>query len=82
MTLNWMAPTQNTDGSALTDLAGYKVSYGNVSQQYSTTISAAGAGTTSLVIEGLAPGTWYFSMKSYTNAGVDSDYTGEVRASL
>ena len=27
-TLNWTAPTTNTDGTALTDLAGYKIYYG------------------------------------------------------
>ena len=28
VTLSWVAPNQNTDGSALTDLAGYKIFYG------------------------------------------------------
>ena len=30
MSLSWTPPTQNTDGSALTDLAGYKLYYGTV----------------------------------------------------
>ena len=34
VTLNWTAPTTNTDGSALTDLAGYVVSFGTASRQY------------------------------------------------
>ncbi len=34
VTLNWLAPTQNSDGSALVDLAGYKIYYGRSSQTY------------------------------------------------
>lgn len=82
VTLNWTAPTSNTDGSALTDLAGYRVSYGNASKSYQTTVSVPNAGATSVVLEGLAPGTWYFAIRSYTNAGVDSAYSSEINASL
>jgi Putative Ig domain len=82
VTLNWTAPTINTDGSALTDLAGYTVFYGNASRQYSTSMRLTGAGTNSVVVEGLAPGSYYFSIKSINNAGVESDYAGEVVAQL
>jgi len=33
-TVSWIPPTTNTDGTALTDLAGYKVYYGTVSWSY------------------------------------------------
>src|SRR4030067_1427045 len=36
--LTWDAPTTNTDGSPLTDLAGYKIYYGDSSGQYSSTV--------------------------------------------
>jgi hypothetical protein len=80
VTLNWTAPTMNTDGSALTDLAGYTVLYGSASRQYSTTLRLPGAGTTSVVLEGFAPGTYYFTIKSVNNVGTESDYAGEVVA--
>lgn len=82
VTLNWTAPTTNTDGSALTDLSGYTVSYGTSSGSYSTSLRLTGASTTSVVVEGLAPGTWYFAIKSRTNAGTESAYSGEVSATL
>ena len=81
-TLNWTTPMQNTDGSALTNLAGYKVFYGTVSRQYSTTLKVVGPGTTSLVVEGLTQGTWFFAMQSYNNVGDVSDLGGEVSVVL
>jgi hypothetical protein len=83
ITLNWTPPTQNVDGTPITDLAGYKVFYGNASRQYVYNISINGGSVTSAVVEGLASGTtWYFSMKSVTSAGAESDYTGEVTRTL
>ncbi|MDH3432879.1 MAG: putative Ig domain-containing protein, partial [Gammaproteobacteria bacterium] len=34
VTLSWIAPTQNEDGTALTDLAGYKIYWGTTSGSY------------------------------------------------
>ena len=34
ITLNWARPATNTDGTQLTDLAGYKVYYGASSRSY------------------------------------------------
>lgn len=82
VTLNWTAPTSNTDGSALTDLAGYSVSYGTTSRAYGTTVDVPGATADSIVIEGLAPGTWYFAIKSRSRMGIESEYSGEVVAVL
>jgi hypothetical protein len=76
--LTWTAPTQNEDGSALTNLAGYKVFYGNSPGALTKVLDVVGAGVTSAVIEGLAAGTWYFSISSYTNTGVESAPTGTV----
>jgi hypothetical protein len=82
VTLNWTAPTQNSDGSALSDLAGYLVSYGTASHQYQSTLTVPGGATSSISIEGLAPGTWYFAVRSYNVVGTDSDYSGEVSVVL
>ena len=82
VTLKWTAPTRNTDGTALTDLAGYKVFYGTATRVYPKSVKLAGAGVTSVVIEGLTAGTWYFAMKSYDTSGVESAYSGEVKVSL
>ncbi|MDH3642435.1 MAG: hypothetical protein OES38_10090, partial [Gammaproteobacteria bacterium] len=36
LSLTWVAPTENVDGSPLTDLAGYKIYYGDSSRSYLT----------------------------------------------
>jgi hypothetical protein len=81
VTLNWSSPTQNTDGTPLTNLAGYRVFYGQASRRYSKTVSLP-AGARSVVVDGLSAGTWYFAIKSINTSGVLSGYSGEVRVVL
>ena len=80
--LTWTAPTQNEDGSPLTNLAGYKVRYGQTPSTLTTIRDIANPATTTVTIEGLATGTWYFTVASYTNAGVESAPTGAVSKSI
>jgi hypothetical protein len=83
VTLNWTAPTTNTDGSGMTDLAGYVISYGTGPRQYSTSIEVWGAGASSAVVQGLSTGkTWYFAIRSFNTASVHSDLSDEVQATL
>jgi hypothetical protein len=71
-TLNWTPPTRNTDGSTLTNLAGYRISYGRSAGSLSTTIQISNPGIASYVVENLSSGTWYFAVKSYTSGGSES----------
>ena len=71
-TVNWTPPTTNTDGSSLTNLAGYHIYYGTSSSNLSQS-ATAGAGVSSYMIDNLSPGTWYFGVKSYTSDGTESD---------
>ncbi len=77
-TLNWTAPTQNEDGSTLTDLAGYRILYGTSATALTQTIQVANPGLTTYVVDNLAQGTWYFAMRSYTSAGLESAQTNVV----
>jgi hypothetical protein len=70
-TLSWTAPTQNTDGTPITDLAGYHIYYGVSASQMTTTITVTSA-ETSYVVSGLAPATYYFAVVAFTSAGLDS----------
>lgn len=70
--LAWAAPTYNTDGSPITDLAGYHIYYGTDQSAPSQTVDIPGATTTSYVVEGLAPGVYYFTVVAYNSMGVDS----------
>jgi hypothetical protein len=70
-TLSWTPPTENTDGTALTNLAGYRILYGSSASSLSKSVSLANAGVTTYVID-LAPGTYYFAIKAYTATGAES----------
>ena len=72
LTVSWSPPLANSDGSTLTDLAGYRISYGSSPTSLTQTAQVTNPGLTSFMIESLTSGTWYFSMKSYTSAGVES----------
>jgi hypothetical protein len=71
-TLSWTAPDLNSDGSPLTNLAGYHIYYGTSPSSLSSMAAVAGAGATSVTIGNLSSTTWYFAIKSYTTSGVES----------
>lgn len=72
-TLTWQPPTENTDGSPITDLAGYRVRYGRDPAQLSEIQSIPNPGITTAVVENLARGTWYFSVSAFNRDGLESD---------
>lgn len=71
-TISWTAPTQNTDGSALTDLAGFRIFYGKSASQLTQSIEVKGVGMSSYFIDGLSPATYYFTVRAYTSGGTES----------
>ena len=72
-TVSWMPPTQNSDGSALTNLAGFIIYYGTNSASLGQSVQVAGTGLTSYTVSSLPSGTWYFAVAAYTSTGVQSD---------
>src|ERR1700688_733434 len=72
VTLTWVAPTGNTNGTSLTDLAGYHIHYGMSKDNLTNVIELAGTGTTEYEVAGLAPGTYYFAVTAYTSMGTES----------
>lgn len=70
--LSWVTPTTNTDGTPLTDLAGFTINYGTSAGAMTQTVTVSGAGATGYTIQGLAAGTWYFSVTAYTSVGTQS----------
>ncbi len=71
-TLSWVPPTRNTDGSALGNLAGYRIYYGTSSSALNRTAQVSNPGVATYMIDNLSPATWYFSVRAYTSAGVES----------
>jgi len=71
-TLSWVAPTTNTDGTPLTDLAGYIINYGTSSGTLNQQITVSSATATGYTVTGLASGTWYFTVTAYTSVNTQS----------
>jgi len=70
--LSWTPPTTNTDGSALTNLAGFRVVYGQSATALAQTVQVANPGVSAYCITGLSAATWYFAVKAYTSTGAES----------
>lgn len=81
-TLSWVAPTERTDGTALTDLAGYRIHYGRMSGVYDYQIDINTPGIATYVVENLVPGEWYFAVTAYDSTGLESDYSNEARRTI
>lgn len=71
-TLMWTPPTQNTDGSALTNLAGYRIYWGTAAGSYTSSVDIGNPGLTTYVVENLVPGTYYFAVTARNSAGIES----------
>jgi hypothetical protein len=78
VTLSWAPPTENEDGSYLTDLAGYWVYWGNNPGTFTNWMRIDNPGLTTIVIEDLVPGSWEFAMTSFNAAGVESSLSNAV----
>ena len=70
--VSWDAPTQDTNGEALTDLAGYTIYYGTSASALTKTIQVANPGATNYVVSNLSAGTYYFAVAAYTTTGTVS----------
>jgi hypothetical protein len=82
VTLSWQPPTQNTDGSPITNLAGYTIHYGTASGALSQAVPINNAGLTRYVVDNLKSGTYYFAITAYNTAGMESTLSGEIIATL
>lgn len=80
--LAWTPPTTRMDGSALTDLAGYKIHYGTEQGQYTEIVDVPGAGISEYVLVGLGPGTYYFVVTAYDEAGGESPPSNETMKTI
>ena len=81
-TLSWEAPTTNTDGTALTDLAGYRIYYGASAGHLDHTVNISTVGLQTYVIEGLEPGNWYFAVRAVTTNGAESGLSDLVMKTI
>ncbi|HXW68039.1 MAG TPA: S-layer homology domain-containing protein, partial [Dissulfurispiraceae bacterium] len=78
--LSWTEPTTNTNGTELTDLAGYKVYYGTVSGDYTQNVNVGNV--TNYTVSNLAAGTYYFAVAAYDTSGNQSTYSNQVSTTI
>lgn len=71
-TLTWVAPTENTDGSPITGLAGFHIYYGTSEGAMTQLIDVPNVSTTTYAIEQLDSGTYYFAVTAYNVDGMES----------
>jgi hypothetical protein len=82
VTINWQPPTENVDGSALTNLAGYNIHYGTKSGSYTQTVSVSNPGLATYVVSSLTPGTYYFTVAAVNASGTESPLSSEVSTTV
>lgn len=78
VTLSWTAPTENEDGSALTDLDGYCIYWGTTPGEYHEPVIIDNESVTTYVVENIPPGTYEFVATSFNQSGVESRYSSPV----
>ena len=81
-TVNLTPPTQNTNGTVLTNLAGVIIYYGTSPSNLSQKVQVATTTQTSYTISNLASGTWYFGGVAYTTTGLQSAMSSLVSTTI
>jgi hypothetical protein len=78
VTLSWTPPSENEDGSQLSDLSAYRIYWGRAGQRYGPPVTINNPSVTRYVIEGLAPGTYEFVATAVNRAGVESRFSNAI----
>jgi hypothetical protein len=82
VSLAWTPPTQNDDGSTLTDLSGYKIHYGTESGNYSQTVDVQNPGLSRFDLSSLPQGKLFIAMTSVNASGAQSEFSPEVSVTV
>lgn len=72
-TLTWVAPTQNTNGTAYSDPKGFNVYFGTSPTAMTQVKAVTSPTAVSTVVSPLAIGTWSFTVKAVNSRDVESD---------
>jgi hypothetical protein len=72
-TLSWSRPTLDTNGTPISNLAGYKIYYGKSSGALTSVIQVANPATVEYEISSLGAGTWYFAVSAYNSESMESE---------
>lgn len=76
--LSWTPPTHNTDGTPITNLAGYRIQYGRTCSTRTQTIQLANPGAILYTVPNLTSGDWCFAVRAYSTDGSESVESNQV----
>jgi len=82
VSVSWEAPTENTDGSALTNLAGYTLYFGTSASAMTQKVSISTVGELSYVLANLGSGTWYIEVVAVNSSGIQSAPSSVVSVTI
>jgi hypothetical protein len=82
VTLSWNPPTENTDGTPLNGLTGYKIYYGTSVNRLTTQIEILNPSIMTYVVEGLVPNTYYFAATAISGDGLESELSTVARIAV
>jgi hypothetical protein len=80
--VTWSTPRQYADGTPVTNLAGYRVRFGPAADALTEVLTVPSPDINAATIEGLAAGTWYFTVASYSDTGLESPAVGPVSKTI
>jgi hypothetical protein len=81
-TLKWAQPVSKVNGSALDDLAGYRIAYGRNADDLDHSIFINDPTQTSYEFATLASGTWYFAIIAVNANGLEGPPTPPAAKSI
>jgi hypothetical protein len=70
--VSWVAPATNTDGSALQNLAGFRVYYGTSTGALTSSTTINDVTARAATISSLSSGTWYFAVRAVNSSQSES----------
>ena len=82
LTLSWTPPMENTDGSQLDDLAGYRIRWGTQSGLLPNTMDVDSPGISSFTVDELPDGNYFFTVSALDLANNESAPSSEAGGML
>ena len=80
--LSWKAPTQNTDNTPLTNLAGFRIYYGPGTNNLETKVTLNQPNLERTSIDVGKAGTYYFAITAFATTGAESDFSKRVSKTI
>ena len=78
VSLRWTPPTENVDGTPLTDLAAYRIYWGRAGESFGPPVTISNPSVTRYVVENLTPGTYEVVATAVNSAGMESRFSNMI----